>query len=145
VDDLDLVISLAMFIVARWDRMRRRGVIKGEEEKEGQKKGYSLPLSNDGARKRSFRVLNQELIPVGHWVSHLGEHHRSRSRHLLLTAAFMQTGFYPEAAYSALQWLDHVLLMHTMATGDYMSRLRVCFYILYFYFTAVRPIASWRQ
>jgi hypothetical protein len=45
VDDLDLVISLAMFIVARWDRMRRRGVIKGEEEKEGQKKGYSLPVS----------------------------------------------------------------------------------------------------
>jgi hypothetical protein len=27
VDDLDLVISLAMFIVARWDKMRRRGVI----------------------------------------------------------------------------------------------------------------------
>jgi hypothetical protein len=46
VDDLDLVISLAMVIVARWDKVRRRGVIKGEEEKEGQKKGYSLlPVS----------------------------------------------------------------------------------------------------
>jgi hypothetical protein len=55
---------------------------------------------------------------VGHWVSHLGEHHRSRSRHLLLTAAFMSTGFRPEAAYSSLRWLDYVLLMHTMATGD---------------------------
>jgi len=33
VDDLDLVISLAMFDVVRWDRMRRRGVIKGEEGK----------------------------------------------------------------------------------------------------------------
>jgi hypothetical protein len=39
VDDLDLVISLAMFIVARWDKMRRRGVIKGEEEKEGTEEG----------------------------------------------------------------------------------------------------------
>jgi hypothetical protein len=93
VDDLDLVISLAMVIVARWDKMRRRGVIKGEEEKEGQKKGYTFVTLNDGARKRSFRVLNQELIPVGHWVSHLGEHHRSRSRHLLLTAAFMSDKF----------------------------------------------------
>jgi hypothetical protein len=46
VDDLDLVISLAMVIVARWDKVRRRGVIKGAEEKEGQKKGYSLlPVS----------------------------------------------------------------------------------------------------
>ena len=37
-DDLDLVISLAMFIVARWDRIRRREVIKGEEEKEGHRR-----------------------------------------------------------------------------------------------------------
>jgi hypothetical protein len=43
VDDLDLVISLAMFIVARWDKMRRRGVIKGKEAR-GAEEGYSLPL-----------------------------------------------------------------------------------------------------
>jgi hypothetical protein len=43
VDDLDLVISLAMFIVARWDRMRRRGVIEGEEAR-GAEEGYSLPV-----------------------------------------------------------------------------------------------------
>jgi hypothetical protein len=44
VDDLDLVISLAMFIVARWDKMRRRGVIKGERRERGAEEGYSLPL-----------------------------------------------------------------------------------------------------
>jgi hypothetical protein len=43
VDDLDLVISLAMFIIARWDKMRRRRVIKGEEAR-GAEEGYSLPL-----------------------------------------------------------------------------------------------------
>jgi hypothetical protein len=43
VDDLDLVISLAMFTVARWDRMRRRGVIKGEEARD-EEEGYSLLL-----------------------------------------------------------------------------------------------------
>ena len=42
-DDRDLVISLAMFDVVRWDRMRRRRVVKGEEAR-GAEEGYSLPV-----------------------------------------------------------------------------------------------------
>ena len=42
-DDRDLVVSLAMFDVARWDRMRRRRVVKGEEAR-GAEEGYSLPV-----------------------------------------------------------------------------------------------------
>jgi len=95
------------------------------------------------AQGREASGFKQELIPVGHWVFTWGN---------IIEAAvviFADGWFHAEQVgscvlYSASAKRDHVSLMHTMATGDYVSStcISLCSFSI---LTAVRPIASWRQ